>query len=82
MYFLRLLIAIDQLCNTILGGQPDETISARAWRTRNTLLIHIIDTIFWFDPRHCETSFESETIRKYLPDIYKATYAEVLKNAS
>ena len=28
-YFLNLLISIDQLFNTILGGYPDETISSR-----------------------------------------------------
>lgn len=28
-YLLNLLIGIDQLVNTILGGYPDETISSR-----------------------------------------------------
>ncbi|MDP4158147.1 MAG: hypothetical protein Q8911_00075 [Bacillota bacterium] len=28
-YFYNILIGIDQLCNTILGGDPDETISSR-----------------------------------------------------
>jgi hypothetical protein len=28
-YFIRILIAIDQLANTIAGGDPDETISSR-----------------------------------------------------
>lgn len=28
-YFWNILIAIDQLANTILGGDPDETISSR-----------------------------------------------------
>ena len=28
-YFLNVLIGVDQLGNTILGGDPDETISSR-----------------------------------------------------
>ena len=28
-YLRNLLVAIDQLLNTILGGDPDETISSR-----------------------------------------------------
>lgn len=78
MYSLNLLIAIDQLCNVILGGMPDETISARAWRNKANplyaVLVRIIDSIFWFDPKHCETSFESEVIRRYLPEIYSKYY--------
>ena len=31
-YFLRVLIGLDQFANTILGGHPDETISARSAR--------------------------------------------------
>lgn len=28
-YLRNLLVAIDQLLNTILGGDPDETVSSR-----------------------------------------------------
>jgi len=28
-YFLNLLVMLDQMVNTILGGYPDETISLR-----------------------------------------------------
>lgn len=28
-YIYNILIGIDQLCNAILGGDPDETISSR-----------------------------------------------------
>ena len=31
-YLLRLLIALDQLANALIGGHPDETLSARAYR--------------------------------------------------
>ena len=33
-YALNLLIAIDQLVNAILRGDPDETLSSRAHRMR------------------------------------------------
>lgn len=31
----QFLIALDQLVNVMLGGQADETLSARAWRNRD-----------------------------------------------
>ena len=30
-YVLNILIALDQLVNTLVGGYPDETLSASAW---------------------------------------------------
>jgi hypothetical protein len=33
-YLVNVLIGVDQLGNTLLGGYPDETISARAGRLR------------------------------------------------
>ena len=32
-YFLNVAIAFDVFCNVILGGHPDETLSARSGRT-------------------------------------------------
>lgn len=74
MYWLRLLIATDQWFNTLLGGMPDETISAKLWRNRDrqpykTLQI-IVDRVFWFDPEHCKSSYMSELHGKYLPTEY------------
>ena len=31
-YIHNVLVGLDQFCNTILGGHPDETISARSGR--------------------------------------------------
>ena len=31
MYILNILIAVDQLINAILAGNPDETISSRVY---------------------------------------------------
>jgi hypothetical protein len=33
-YLFNILVGLTQLLNTILGGDPDETTSSRAWRNR------------------------------------------------
>lgn len=74
-YLKNILIAIDQLCNTIFIGWPDETLSSRAWRlSRDNIRQYprkIIDTLFWWDKNetkgHCELSYESEKIRAQCP---------------
>ena len=75
MYFLRVLIAIDQLVNTIFGGMPDETISAKLWRLKDRypykILRYIVDALFWFDKDHCRTSYESEIKKTQLPSNYR-----------
>lgn len=70
-YIKNLLIAIDQLANTIFCGSPDETLSSRAWRLeqergRKWPRI-LIDLLLWFDKDHCKESYESEILRKQLP---------------
>lgn len=70
-YLLRVLISIDQLGNTLAGGDPDATISARVgyhmlqpspsryWRT----LERVID--FTFEPvdgpGHCDAAYMADT---------------------
>lgn len=62
-YTLNLLIAIDQLANTILGGVPDETISSRAAKgqlrgdTKWCLLCNLLHLI---DRNHCDKSIERD----------------------
>jgi hypothetical protein len=69
---LNLLIAFDQFIYVVVtlgGGHPDETMSAAAWRLeqkgrwQGKLLRPLLDKLFWFDPDHCRTSYESEMIR-------------------
>ena len=63
-YGIRLLIALDQLGNTICCGDPDETISSRVGRAAvkgkrwALLLERAINTLFFFDPDHCRSSIE------------------------
>lgn len=60
-YLWNLLIAFDQLINTLLGGYPDETISSRAAKAMSAgkqwgcLLCKILDMI---DRGHCQNNIE------------------------
>ena len=66
MKLLQVLIAFDQLVNTLLGGWADETLSSRAHRT-SPKIAKVIDTLFWFDKDHCEVSYWSEKLRAQMP---------------
>jgi hypothetical protein len=65
-YLKEVLIAFDQLVNSLLNGWADETLSSRAWRTKS-IFYPIIDIMFFFDPNHCQTSYESEKLRLQSP---------------
>lgn len=71
-------LAIDQLCNTLLLGHPDETISSRLGRSKDRERYRwvrwfriFVNTLFWFDKgpngeKHCEASIlplEQQTFR-------------------
>ena len=70
---LNVAIAVDQLANALLAGQPDETLSSRAHRMRVKghrwwgWTADAIDLIFFFDPHHCERAHLSELRRLQLP---------------
>lgn len=68
---LQVLIAIDQLINTLFGGFADETLSSRAYRLElereRSWARKLIDGILFFDKDHCKESYESEILRRQLP---------------
>lgn len=74
-YFARLGIGFDQFFNSILGGSPDETFSARCWRLRLKqpwkALRAGIDLIFFWQRNHCQTAWQSEIERAQLPQCYR-----------
>jgi hypothetical protein len=73
-YIKNILIAFDQLCNTLLWGAPDETVSARAYRLKDDgwwLPYVLINFLFFWQDNHCEGSYTSEVIRKHLPKEYR-----------
>lgn len=62
---LNLLISLDQFLFSLItlgGSNPDETMSAAAWRLEQAgrwqgkLFRPLIDTLFFFDEHHCEKS--------------------------
>jgi len=58
------LIALDQLIAAIIWGYPGITISSQMWRIELnggwSWPRRLVDTIFWFDPNHCQLSYENE----------------------
>ena len=76
-YILFVLIALDQLLNTILGGYPDETLSASAWTGEQQgkllprLFRPLIDLLAYpFERDHCRKAAESESLGLQLPNTY------------
>lgn len=73
---LNILIAIDQLINTILMGAPDETLSARAHRMREKQqpywgwLASFINMLFFWQKDHCRGAWLEEIRRKQYPPEY------------
>ena len=72
----QVLVAIDQLANTLLGGWADETLSARAYRmsrsdTRLDRIRKAIDGLFFWAPGHCQLAWMAERARKQLPVEYR-----------
>ncbi len=71
----QVLIAVDQVFNTLCGGWADETLSARIWRNKDnswywSSLRVSVDIIFFFQKNHCEQSFYSEINRSQMAKIY------------
>lgn len=70
----QVLIALDQLTNTILAGHADETLSARAYHLSRDRGLHwsrrVIDALFFWDENRCEESYRSEQLRRHLPFDY------------
>jgi hypothetical protein len=78
---LNILIAVDQflwVLTTLGNGEPDETISAAAWRMERDgkiagrILRPLIDTLFRpFEKEHCWLSYQSELSGAQLPSSYR-----------
>lgn len=64
-YLFGVLVALDQLCNALLAGYPDETLSTRAARARASgqrwgcLLCRLLESI---DRDHCTRSLCGKVI--------------------
>lgn len=67
----QILIAVDQLFNTLLGGWADETLSSRAWRWylngQRKWPKHLINGLFFWQKNHCYHAYQSEKDRLHSP---------------
>ena len=67
----NILIAVDQLINTVAGGYPDETFSSRCWRWskdgKRDWPRKIVDGLLFWDKDHCRESYASELLRRQCP---------------
>lgn len=60
-YLFNLLIAVDQLVNTVFGGDPDETISSRLGKYHpKSVLGKTVNTLFFWQKDHIQESIESD----------------------
>lgn len=64
-YIWNILISIDQLFNTLFGGDPDETISSRLGKKLRAgdpsdLEEDMCDVLDSIDPDHCAKSIEDD----------------------
>lgn len=67
----QVMVAVDQLVNTLLGGWADETLSARAYRHAEIKKdrrwpMRLIDALFFWQEGHCKQAYESELSRAHL----------------
>jgi hypothetical protein len=74
----NILVALDQLVYVLITlghGQPDETMSAAAWRLESKgqwfgkLVRPAIDALFFWDPDHCYHAAMAEVNRTQGPKL-------------
>lgn len=58
LYVKNNLIAVDQLLNALLGGDPDETVSSRCGKSGCRLCRLLCRLLDKLDYRHCADSIE------------------------
>lgn len=70
-YLRNLGIALTQVLNAALGGQPDETTSARAHRLQHQagwdLARGFINGVFFWERDHCAAAYQAEMDRRQRP---------------
>lgn len=63
-YFWNILISLDQTANTVLGGNPDETMSSRMGKHIKKNECALCKVVCFFltklDPNHCINSIEED----------------------
>lgn len=76
----QLLLSLDQTFNTFIslfigGGWADESLSARAYRSREhkywNKAYKAINKIFFWQTNHCEEAYLAEKNQQQLPPRYR-----------
>ena len=77
VWWKQAAIVVDQAANVAFCGWADETISARAYRTRATkwggVAYRWINRLFFWQEDHCMASYAQEMFRNHLPMEYRAS---------
>ena len=68
-------LALDQLLNAVLGGYPDESLSARAYRWdrdgKRSWPKKVINAMFFRMRDHCYSAYHCEQELRHLPPEYR-----------
>ena len=79
MYFYLVFIACSQLLNSLLGGWPDETTSARSYRERDKrfwgFMYRFVNMLFFWQDDHCKWAYEMEKASRHVPPAYRTVEA-------
>ena len=60
-YLWNILVSVDQFLNTLLGGDPDETISSRCAKHRNQWPWKPLAILLeWLFPGHLDKAIEKD----------------------
>lgn len=78
MKIKQILIALDQLANTLGGGYADETISSRCYRNtklkdspkKRWVFFYALINALFFDKNHCKEAYQSEVLRRQYPSDF------------
>jgi hypothetical protein len=80
-YIHNTLVGFDQFCNTLIGGKPDETISARAGRAAQAGKLWgkvLCGGLNLIQKNHCTKAEAGDEVRsETVDDIEMASYAEM-----
>jgi hypothetical protein len=76
LYFLHILISLDQLGTTLVGGYPDETLSSYAYRLnlqgkRGGLIFMPLINWMFRNPNHCYLAYQEEVQNLQLPREFR-----------
>ena len=74
-YCHKVGLGLDQLLNAIIGGYPDESLSARAYRWhrdgKRSWPKRCINAMFFWMKDHCKSAYKCEVELRHMPPEYR-----------